>query len=321
MDEVTKQETPKQRRSFAFVLAILAKSTKLAKLAKVFKAMKSIKVMLSLFSMVLSTFVYALMLGPAFAIGFVALLFLHEMGHVIALRMTGYPTSLPVFIPFLGAAIFVPDFKDRETEAFVGIGGPLLGSVAAIALFYAWLAMPARPIILLLLSYNFIFINLFNLLPLRPLDGGRITQITGKFFSYIGVAILLAMPLLLKNPGLLLIWILVLSDVTMNYRFKASLGIFCQVSMMCLMFTGHGDQSLVVNIIDSVLASFFTITWTMFAIIKPNHKMEPLTSKSLPLPAVKTRVFWTVAYLSLTAILFGFMLVQVPYIEQVMPRR
>ncbi len=108
------------------LLAMLAKSAKLLKLLKLLKVAKPFVLLVS---MSISAIAYAFLLGPWLSILFVALLLVHEMGHVIAMKLKGYDTPTPVFIPFLGAAIFAPKFEDRDTEAFVGYGGPLLGTM------------------------------------------------------------------------------------------------------------------------------------------------------------------------------------------------
>jgi Zn-dependent protease len=153
----------------------------LAKMTKLVKLLKFGKIFLTFATMCLSAFIYSFSMGAWFSTGFVVLLFVHEMGHVIALRFKGLPASAPVFIPFIGAAIFSPSFKGKENESFVGIGGPLLGGVSCLVMFALWKTTPGHPNILLMLSYTATIINLFNLIPLRPLDGGRITQIIGPW--------------------------------------------------------------------------------------------------------------------------------------------
>ena len=77
----------------------------------------------------LSTLVF----GWRYAVGFVALLLIHEMGHFIAARQRGLPVGMPTFIPFMGAWIEMKAMPhDAETEAYVGLGGPLLGTIGAL---------------------------------------------------------------------------------------------------------------------------------------------------------------------------------------------
>ena len=201
--ENTRKQKKKDLPFWPFVL--LAKSAKLLKVAKAIKLLKFSKILITFFSMTLSVFVYAFMRGPWFSMGFVLMLFIHEMGHVIAMRHKGYPASAPVFIPLLGAVIFAPAFKNAEEEAYIGYGGPLLGGLAALALFGLWAILPAQHPLLLMISYSAAFLNLFNLIPIRPLDGGRVTRIVGRWFKWIGVAGLILLLVVIKDPVMFLI--------------------------------------------------------------------------------------------------------------------
>ncbi|MGH7215579.1 MAG: site-2 protease family protein [Tepidisphaeraceae bacterium] len=136
-------------------------------------------------SMVLSIAVYAMFLGVPFAAGFVLLILVHELGHVIAMRYYKLRASAPIFIPFLGAVINLRDQpKDAKVEAVVGIGGPVLGTVGALACYGAYLAT-GSPLLLELSFWGF-FLNLFNMLPVPPLDGGRVTAAVSPWIWMIG---------------------------------------------------------------------------------------------------------------------------------------
>src|SRR5581483_11573336 len=174
----------KESAGWNFLLVLAAKFTKLVKLVKF---VKFTKIFLTLGSMAISVLVYSFFRSPTFALGFVLLLFIHEMGHVIALHMKGYGTKAPVFIPFLGAVVFLPKLKSRDDEPFTGYGGPLAGGLASLGVLGLDLLAPEHTL-LLQLSYVSAMLNLFNLIPLRPLDGGRVTQITGEWVKYIGMA-------------------------------------------------------------------------------------------------------------------------------------
>src|SRR5689334_25375196 len=84
--------------------------------------------------MLVSVGAYSLIWGWSFAAGFVLLLLVHEMGHVIQLRREGVKASAPMFIPFLGAVISAKSLgRDAAAEARVGLAGPVLGSLGAAA--------------------------------------------------------------------------------------------------------------------------------------------------------------------------------------------
>src|SRR6516164_7741198 len=87
-------------------------------------------------SMLLSLVVYATIWGWRYAAGFVALLFAHEMGHYVAARQRGLSVGAPAFIPFVGAWIALEGQPiDVETEAYVALAGPVVGTVAALAVY------------------------------------------------------------------------------------------------------------------------------------------------------------------------------------------
>jgi Zn-dependent protease len=116
---------------------------------------------------------YALFFGWPFAIGLVALLFIHEMGHAAVMKMKGIPIGGLIFIPLLGAAVFMRQMpKNAKDEAEVGIAGPITGAIAAAACLA--LAQIYPHTIWAPLAYFGFFINLFNLVPVVPFDGGRV---------------------------------------------------------------------------------------------------------------------------------------------------
>jgi Zn-dependent protease len=187
------------------LLALLLTSAKFGKIA------------FSLGSMLLSIFAYALLFGWRFAVGFVALMFCHELGHYIAARKRGLAVGLPTFIPFVGAWIQLKDLPhDAETEAYVGLGGPLLGTIASGVVFY--LGMNYDSPLLIAISYSGFFLNLFNLIPVPPFDGGRITAVLGPKIWFLGVPILVAFFLWRPSPLLLVFALLAAPQIVAAWR-------------------------------------------------------------------------------------------------------
>jgi Zn-dependent protease len=182
-----------------------------ALVAKFFAAIKGVVLLLPKLKLLttsatalVSVAAYSLFFGWPLAVGFVALLFVHEMGHVIALRREGIRASAPMFIPFLGAAIFSKSLGDNAlAEARVGLAGPLLGSLGAgaVAIVGAIVGSP----LLLALAYIGFFLNLFNLLPVVPLDGGRAMAAMAPSMWFLGFAALVGLELWRPNPILLII--------------------------------------------------------------------------------------------------------------------
>ena len=133
-------------------------------------------------SMLLSIFVYAWMFsgtrgwdfGLQFATGFVLLILIHELGHSLAMRYFGLSASPPIFIPFLGAVINLRQMpRNALEEAIVGIGGPVTGTLAA-GITYLLYLQTGSELLLRLAEFGFL-LNLFNMIPVPPLDGGRVT--------------------------------------------------------------------------------------------------------------------------------------------------
>jgi Zn-dependent protease len=252
-----------------------------------------------LFSMVASVFFYSFRFGWKFATGFVLLIFVHEMGHIIAMRMKKMNASLPMFIPMLGAVIFAPKMGTREDEAFVGIGGPVLGSIGALAVFGAHFFTNA-PVsdFLLTLSFFGVAINLFNMIPIRPLDGGRITQVVGEWFRWVGGILLLALTLFAKDPSLLLIWIIVIQDFTWkNLWHKFNIGVALQLLMFTLMLRDYGGINFPrwQIIVDMVLATLLNFG----SYLSASKVVEETTEDRhvLPVATAPTRFKWFAYYL------------------------
>jgi Zn-dependent protease len=159
-----------------------------------------------LFSMFVSAAVYVWLGGWWFGIGLVVLLFVHEMGHVLEAKRQGLPVSAPLFIPFMGALITMRQMPHNAwREAKLAIAGPLLGSAGALALYLAGVAFDSRP--LKAIAFLGFFINLFNLLPVVPLDGGRISAALHPALWLAGFVALVGLVIVRPNPILIIILI------------------------------------------------------------------------------------------------------------------
>ena len=169
-------------------------------------------------SMLLSLVVYATIWGWRYAAGFIALLFAHEMGHYVAARQRGLNVGAPAFIPFVGAWIALEDQPvNVETEAYVAIAGPVVGTIAALAV-YLW-ARSEDSGLLLAIAYSGLFLNLFNLLPISPLDGGRVTAVLSPRIWFLGVPILLALMPYRPSPMLVIVVILAVPQLMKAWRY------------------------------------------------------------------------------------------------------
>ena len=203
-------------------------------------ALKALK--LSTFaSMLLMVWVYATIWGLPFALGFVLLIFIHELGHALAMR------GLP---------------RNAYVEAIVALGGPALGSLAAAGCLAAG-AATGRPLWYALASSGFL-INLFNLIPIYPLDGGRVIGAVTRWLWAVGAVVGVAVFLVTSSPMMLLVLLLGLLNARQllrppregYYRIPASRRLAiggCYVGLVVLLvlaswWTGHpvpGDAGTV----------------------------------------------------------------------------
>jgi Zn-dependent protease len=169
-------------------------------------------------TMLVSIAAYSWIWGWRFAVGFVLLLLVHELGHVIELRRQGIPASAPLFIPFLGAVVGMKQMPhDAWREAQVALAGPILGSIGAAGVWAAGEALNSE--LLVALAFTGFFLNLFNLLPVVPLDGGRAVAAVHPALWAVGMAALVALAFLYPNPILLLV--LVFGGLELWHRWQA----------------------------------------------------------------------------------------------------
>jgi len=141
-------------------------------------------------TMLLMIWIYTRMWGWQFGVGFVLLLLVHECGHLLVAKKLGLKVGAPVFIPFMGAFIALKEApRNAWIEACVGIGGPILGSLGALASNSLGEIFDA-PIFIALAWFGY-FLNLFNLTPVGMLDGGRIVTALSRWLWLPGFAALL----------------------------------------------------------------------------------------------------------------------------------
>jgi Zn-dependent protease len=211
-------------------------------------------------TMLISIWAYALFFGWRFAVGFVLLMFVHECGHLIVAKKFGLPVSAPVFIPFMGAFILLKDQPSNAwMEACVGIGGPMLGSLGALACNSLGEIFNI-PLLIALASTGYL-LNLFNLMPVGFLDGGRIVTALSRWLWLPGFAMLLWFGWKFPN---LIVWLIVITslpriyslfrkrteeerryyEVTPTQRWTMSILYFGLIAALALgMYTAHNELS------------------------------------------------------------------------------
>lgn len=190
-----------------FLLVLLAKLKTIGTiLLSGLKFLKLGKILLTSGTMILSAVLYAQIFGFPFAIGFVITIFVHEMGHVVAAKQQGVAVSAPIFIPFVGALIQKKEnAKTAIGEAIIGIGGPIAGTLAGLACWGIFSMTGSH--LFLALAYVTFMMNLFNMTPVFPLDGGRITGAVSPYLWLIGIAAMFGMFVtgFVHNPMILIL--------------------------------------------------------------------------------------------------------------------
>lgn len=195
------RETPKpaQRPSRGGIGAAVAALIALLVKFK-FLLLVGVKLLGVSWTFLLSLWIYVVIFGWKLAVIVMLLLLAHELGHYFAFRAYGLPARLPAFVPLLGAftAGAVPD--DMEHDAYIALAGPLVGLGLAAACYAVGQVQHER--FWYACADLSAFLNLFNMIPMPPFDGGRIIGalwpplwILG-FVAFIAVAILLHVPVL-----------------------------------------------------------------------------------------------------------------------------
>jgi Zn-dependent protease len=177
------------------------------KLKFVFVAIFKFKLFTVAGSMLVSIAAWTILYPWQVATGFVVLILVHELGHVLEAKRQGLPVSAPMFIPFLGALIVLKKMpSDAWQEAKVAFAGPLIGGAGAGLVWVAANALDSE--VLRVIAHMGFLINLFNLAPISPLDGGRIVAAIHPVLWIVGLLALIGLTILAPNPILILILVL-----------------------------------------------------------------------------------------------------------------
>jgi len=218
-----RSRTQSLRKRIGSILAAIG-----AAIAKFFTAIKGAilllpkaKLLLTAGTALVSVAAYSLWFGWTFAVGFVALIFVHEMGHVIQLRREGVKASAPMFIPFMGAVITARTLGENAlAEARTGLAGPVLGTVGSGVCLV--IAEVANSDFFRALAYIGFFLNLFNLLPVVPLDGGRAMAAMAPWMWFLGFGVLVALDFLVPNFILLIITLFAAMELYRRWQQRKS---------------------------------------------------------------------------------------------------
>ena len=173
----------------------------------------------TLFSALISFGAYALVFGPWFAVSLVVMIFVHEMGHVLEIRRQGMAATAPVFIPFLGAAIFQRQHPTTAVkQAQIGIAGPIAGTIGATAAFLLY-GSTQNPVFLLAAALGF-FLNLFNMLPVWQLDGAWVLAPVSPWFQVLGLGAIVVLVVFFHFVSIILLLIALLGISSARAAFR-----------------------------------------------------------------------------------------------------
>jgi Zn-dependent protease len=168
-----------------------------------FKALAFLKVSW-LISPIISIGFYAMLFGWPFAVAIMLLLLIHELGHFIWMKALGLNPKAPIFIPGFGAYVAMTKMPaDQATHAWVALAGPLVGGLGSTILF--WFGANSGNGWLLAAGSTGFFLNLLQLIPAKPLDGGFVIQAVSRWLLVPGTAIMLAVAFMLQSVLLLII--------------------------------------------------------------------------------------------------------------------
>ena len=183
-----------------------------------FKGAKFGPILLTCGTMILSMWFYTSIFGMPYAVGFVLLIFVHEMGHFFAAKQRGLNVGAPTFIPFIGAWVQLKDQPHNvETEAYVALAGPFTGTLGALACYYIGRSYDSQ--LFMALAYGGIMINLFNLIPISPLDGGRVSAVLSPRIWFVGAPMLVALYFWNHNPLLIFLGIVAWPQLRRAFRY------------------------------------------------------------------------------------------------------
>jgi Zn-dependent protease len=208
----TASPPPKRRNGSLFaalgavVVAVLAKSKGIL---LALKGLSAGKLLLTVGSMLAMVAFEAQRSGLQFALGFVAVILIHELGHGYAIKREGLSAGYPIFIPFIGAMIALRGQpRNSLVEARIAIAGPMAGTMAALGATALFLVTDIR--MYLAVAYSGFFLNLFNLVPMSPLDGGRVAQMFSRRMWILGLALMAGLFVLHPSPQLAIIGVFAL---------------------------------------------------------------------------------------------------------------
>lgn len=275
--------------------------TTFSSVVKVLVSLKLFELLAMVVSAMLTAAAYSITMKPVLAISLVLILIVHEYGHYLAAKFSGYPPRLWLHIPFFGARMESQTFRSEHDEAYIAYGGPLLGGICSLLLFGLWLVLPLQPqwrYNLYVISIASAVLNLFNLIPLLPLDGGRIMHtVLPRTSLAVGFAALLSVSFFFREAAFLVVWILVVGYMPILPLWRFRIACAMLAAMPALMWLGYRGAHLWEDGVYLALGLLLVKTIHTFV----HSKGE--VSKEVVAMQTKERVQWSWRFFGLAALL------------------
>lgn len=212
-------------------------------------------------SFLLSFCMYVSVYGWPYAVTLIVLLYVHEMGHFVYMKAKGLQPQAPVFIPFLGAYVAMNNLpKDRATHAWSALAGPFVGGLAAVACYYYGLHIAQAYFVAA--GFYGISLNLLQLVPVRPFDGGFIAQCMARWLLIPGSLLLSLVGFWINSWLLIILGILGLFQSIRSLKGGDDLG----------MTEATITQKALVSVSYVSLIGFLAYHWFMAYVVVQNLK-------------------------------------------------
>lgn len=220
------QEPPRKKikargiGTIAATLAVVAAKFKviLAFILQFKFALVGLKLLAGSWTFLLSLWIYVAFFGWKLGLVILLVIAAHELGHYFAYRAYGLPARLPVFVPLLGAYTQGAIANDLEQDAYIALAGPLTGLALAGACYAAGLA--SGDAFWFACADIGAFINLFNMIPVPPFDGGRVIGAVWPGIWIVGIALFVVAAAFLHVPVFMVLLLALLGVPTIVATFR-----------------------------------------------------------------------------------------------------
>ena len=295
-------------------IVLLVKLYRAAALLKFLQEIKILEPLTTMASGVFTASVYSFTMKVSLVVALVVSYAVHEFGHFFATKFRGLTANWWIFFPFAGQLMDAPDFRSRDDEAYIAYGGPLVGGAFSFLLFIAWLILPLPNEwgnILYTTAFLSTLLNLFNMIPVSPLDGGRITEGVSIWFRVVGFIGLIVLSFYEKQASMLLVWMLIISQVRMLPMRRLIVASAMLALMGLLILLGfHG------NSVFEDWCFFAVASWLVLSFYRQRNAPERGEDYRDVQLTPAQRKKWAGLYVALLAALLGLGALHLPHLSR-----